>query len=471
MFNSTILDLVIGMIFVYLLLSLMCSAANEIIELHLKNRAVDLERGIRELLNDRDRASGIVEAIYKHPLVNGLFEKSYNPDRLTKWRRFLGHVNLPSYIPARNFALALMDTKLVSAKEGEGQSEAKATPAQGLPSGASGATPPSSAGAQFVVNVQPPAPQPPPNPNVVPTLRENIETFPDDVKRALTALVDAAGNDAAKARENIENWYNSSMDRVSGWYKRRSQVFVLIIGFMVAIALNADSIVIAKKLWSDKPLRDSLVAAADAYAKANANATVRPSPTPTSTPTPTSNTAPSSKPASPAGTAAKPTPTPPPNSDSTKTVSTESREGTSGTKAAASPTPCLPKECEGKLDSDDCRKKAIACQQEDCWRDACPQGKDDPSAQCKLVKNKCAIDELGLPIGWSLEEWPGLHFWTGPFWTGWGAQFRIHILGWLLTALAISLGAPFWFDMLNKFIVVRATVKPKEKSPEERSKD
>jgi hypothetical protein len=37
--------------------------------------------------------------------------------------------------------------------------------------------------------------------------------------------------------------------------------------------------------------------------------------------------------------------------------------------------------------------------------------------------------------------------------------------------LRISLGAPFWFDMLNKFIVVRSTVKPKEKSPEDPSKD
>ena len=50
MFNSTILDVAIGMIFIYLLLSLMCSAANEMIELMLKKRAIDLERGIRELL-------------------------------------------------------------------------------------------------------------------------------------------------------------------------------------------------------------------------------------------------------------------------------------------------------------------------------------------------------------------------------------------------------------------------------------
>lgn len=36
---------------------------------------------------------------------------------------------------------------------------------------------------------------------------------------------------------------------------------------------------------------------------------------------------------------------------------------------------------------------------------------------------------------------------------------------------AVSLGAPFWFDLLNRFIVVRSTVKPREKCPEEKSKD
>jgi hypothetical protein len=33
------------------------------------------------------------------------------------------------------------------------------------------------------------------------------------------------------------------------------------------------------------------------------------------------------------------------------------------------------------------------------------------------------------------------------------------------------LGAPFWFDLLNKFMVIRSTVKPHEKSPEEGSED
>jgi hypothetical protein len=89
-----------------------------------------------------------------------------------------------------------------------------------------------------------------------------------------------------------------------------------------------------------------------------------------------------------------------------------------------------------------------------------------------LAQAKCEIDSLGLPIGWKPEEWPGFAFWKyDDVWTNWAKQIRIHFFGWLLTALAISLGAPFWFDLLNKFIVVRSTVKPKEKSPEEKSKD
>ena len=45
------------------------------------------------------------------------------------------------------------------------------------------------------------------------------------------------------------------------------------------------------------------------------------------------------------------------------------------------------------------------------------------------------------------------------------------VIGWFVTAFAIMLGAPFWFDVLNRFMVVRSTVKPSEKSQSEASKD
>jgi hypothetical protein len=45
------------------------------------------------------------------------------------------------------------------------------------------------------------------------------------------------------------------------------------------------------------------------------------------------------------------------------------------------------------------------------------------------------------------------------------------ILGWIFTAFAATLGAPFWFDVLNQIMVIRSTVKPHEKSGEEASLD
>lgn len=32
----------------------------------------------------------------------------------------------------------------------------------------------------------------------------------------------------------------------------------------------------------------------------------------------------------------------------------------------------------------------------------------------------------------------------------------LHSVGWTLTALAVSLGAPFWFDTLNRFMSIRS---------------
>ncbi|MCE7914314.1 MAG: hypothetical protein DYH15_06410 [Nitrosomonas sp. PRO4] len=80
--------------------------------------------------------------------------------------------------------------------------------------------------------------------------------------------------------------------------------------------------------------------------------------------------------------------------------------------------------------------------------------RDDPA--CKHLKGLTDAlqgnsDSLGkLPIGWnnvplSFEGTAIEIIFTG----------LQHIAGWLLTALAISLGAPFWFDLLNKAVSVR----------------
>jgi hypothetical protein len=88
---------------------------------------------------------------------------------------------------------------------------------------------------------------------------------------------------------------------------------------------------------------------------------------------------------------------------------------------------------------------------------ACKQ--DAGSPECRVAVNLRQLATLGLPVGWKRDDDRSMPSGIG----GWFAK----VIGLLLTALAISLGAPFWFDVLNKIIVIRSTVKPKEKSADE----
>src|SRR5215469_16287328 len=286
MFGSSLLDVAIGLIFVYLVASLVCSAANEVLEGWLKNRATDLERGIRELfgLDPNEKTPKLMAELYNNPMVNGLFKGKYGQEVTGTWHRLLEWLrkgpNLPSYIPARNFALAIMDIATIHGAPAISSPPLGVSPPAAIAptiSGATGATPPiPPANVRITLTAIPPAPPGPGQPgNRLTDLRNGVtynQILPDQVKGALLTLIDAAGNDVAKARENIENWFNSSMDRVSGWYKRRTQLIILILGILIAGGANIDSIVIVRHLSTDKSLRDSLVSAAQEYAKANPTA-------------------------------------------------------------------------------------------------------------------------------------------------------------------------------------------------------
>jgi len=67
----------------------------------------------------------------------------------------------------------------------------------------------------------------------------------------------------------MEQWFNDTMDRVSGWYKRQVQVILIIIGVVLAFMFNVDVIDITTKLSKDDKLRDKLVTSAVAYSKAH----------------------------------------------------------------------------------------------------------------------------------------------------------------------------------------------------------
>lgn len=83
------------------------------------------------------------------------------------------------------------------------------------------------------------------------------------------------------------------------------------------------------------------------------------------------------------------------------------------------------------------------------------------------------IDSLDLPIGWASVPRPGAAVGLGRagkrelIFLRPGENLPMKIAGWLVTAGALSMGAPFWFDLLGKFINLRAAGK---KPPEAKEK-
>lgn len=351
LFGSNLLEVAIGVMFVYLLLSLLCSAFSELIESFIKFRARDLEKGISRLFND----SGLAKKFFDHSLIKPLGER-------------------PSYIPARTFSLALWNLATEAAKKKEAAKGGVVV---------AGVTLDLKAIRKLIASLD--------------------EAEYEHIKASLLTLIDEAGNDIHRARTNIEGWYNDAMDRVSGWYKRRTHWILIVMGLLAAMFLNVDTINVARALWYNDTLRTSVVAATDTYLKAN-----------------------------------PPTPTSP-----------------QGEAAAAKPD-------------------------------------SDPEAQAKAALDKVKyargeINKLGLPIGWvtkpddrdaKYKDNPALYaqdlkiYSTDPRrFPDDGYSWFLKVLGIVFTALAVSQGAPFWFDLLNKFMVIRSTIKPHEKSQEQPSKD
>lgn len=357
MFGSDVLDVAIGILFVYLTLSLVCSAVQEAIAAALGLRARYLYRGILALLDD-EGGTGLVRDFYGHPLISALFPGQYEPGRSN---------NLPSYIPARTFALALMDLAVPRGPSGEG-------------SGATGATVPAEdsvplAGISSGGSLR---------------LKEGLtrsSVLPSKLKQALLTLTDAANGDPASTRANIEEWYNNAMERVSSTYKRRTQAIILAVGFVVAAAVNADSIEIVTMLSTSKAVRESLVAA------------------------------------------------------SSQIVATRELSNVTGSRTSGAPTGTSGAS-GGNLDIPDTRGAS--------------QGPTSASLDHELDLNLNRIRNSGLPLGWvrhaASGDFRGIP--TSPW--GWIQK----VVGILLTIAAISLGAPFWFDVLNKVTVIRSAVKP-----------
>lgn len=245
-------------------------------------------------------------------------------------------------------------------------------------------------------------------------LPEAVSRMPDGaLKQSLGLLVTQAGQSEARLQALIEAQFDNVMDRVSGWYKRTTQWTMLVIALTLAVALNVDSFHIAGRLAHDENLRKTVVAQAEIQLKAGL---------------PTAESA------------AKPIVKP----DEKKSAAGETAQLQAGTD---------------KTDSKPNKETKPGA-----TTDVGATNTDTPTA--KISKQMNAMLDSALPIGWPMKDGQL----SGDCMSNKGETYDctrssfpwwLRLLGWLLTAFAVSLGAPYWFDALSRLISLRtAGIKP-----------
>ncbi len=87
--------------------------------------------------------------------------------------------------------------------------------------------------------------------------------------RYINSLWMEAYGDITKFKLQLETWFDRTMEQATEWYKRKIQIILLILGFLIAWCFNADTFTIVNKLSRDKDARDKIVSMANAYVQNN----------------------------------------------------------------------------------------------------------------------------------------------------------------------------------------------------------
>lgn len=379
MINSQVLSIVIGLVFIYLIYSLLTTILMELLASLFSFRAKILERGIYRMLQDdcqfpnRYRSIILLFLPFRSTLNDPQNWFGRQLKKLQRWItcaekydnaqqdfivKFYGHPNVkylsegayrnkPAYLRKETFSKVIID--LLRGTEVKAGDDIRSVIEESLEN--------------KVIkwkNLDEPD-------NNSGELENSKATF-----QYLSSIwVDAQG-DLDKFKTYLEEWFDETMERASGWYKKNTQFLLFFLGVVVAGAFNVNTIKIVKKLEEDPALRAQLITQAERFLEAN--------------------------------------------QERLKQVN-------------GGPSDSLLQ-----------------------WTyDLYDNHIYDLNNGLSLAREKQPIDE-------SSTRWKRFRVKTGQcighiFWS---------LPGWLLTALAISLGAPFWFDLLNKLMQLRTSLARKQ---------
>ena len=95
---------------------------------------------------------------------------------------------------------------------------------------------------------------------------EVLDNLPAGLRERLRPLMAGPQKDVEELRTNLEAWFDDAMARVSGWYKRKTQIILIVIGIILVPAINANTIKMGERMWEDDTVRAAVVAQAQEIA-------------------------------------------------------------------------------------------------------------------------------------------------------------------------------------------------------------
>ncbi len=229
---DAILEIAIGLVVTWLILSVATVQVQDWIADKLNWRAAFMEEQLKDMLKNPQ----MVKEFYKHPLIQAMhFERN-----IPWWRRRGGQkteIIKPSQISNPVFASAALDVFLNAGKTGD-EIPAKTMSIQGM----------KKAMEQSLAEIG----------KASPDLARSIRLMSPN----LNVKADQAEKALADFRTNIETWFDNAMIKATQVYKQNAQWYAFIIGLATAIIFNVDSINVMNKLWQEPTLRAAIVAQA-----------------------------------------------------------------------------------------------------------------------------------------------------------------------------------------------------------------
>jgi hypothetical protein len=228
---DAILEVAVGLVFVWLVISVATMEIQNRISAALNWRGDYLQRSILSMLKDKT----LMEKFYQHPLILELSLKDKNGNFL---RDRSGQIRRPEFIPNLTFANVAMEVIMNAGKDGAD------VPVDTMSID------------EIKASMKALGEKNPPLAKMTHYLFPNLEKAVDNVELKM-----------AEYRKNTENWFNDVMSQTSNWYKIRAQWVAFWIGLIFAVVLNIDTLQVAQKLWQEPTARAVLVAQAQAQAE------------------------------------------------------------------------------------------------------------------------------------------------------------------------------------------------------------